>query len=112
MDDETYIKLISGGNKGKQELYIFSARSVSEKESKQLGQESPINYPNTKIINYNLSHLQKVAESFEKVWEVSNSFGTKKQTKFLSKLDKSRWLHIVESLIRSSMLVGKAILEH
>ena len=107
-----YIKEIIKGCQGKKELFIFSARSISEKESKQLGYELQSHYTHTKLVNYNLSQLQKVTESYEKLWEISNVFSIKKQTKFLSKIDKSKWLHIVDSILKSSMLLVKAITEY
>ena len=105
-DDEFFIKSISKGVNGRNELIIMSGRAQSEKEVSEIGFEQNQYYQNTRILHYHLTQTSKVGESFLKLWESSMHYSTsKKQGKFLSKLEKSKWLTLIESLIRNSFTV-------
>ncbi|CDW76870.1 myotubularin-related protein 2 [Stylonychia lemnae] len=110
IDDENYIKEINIESEGNSKLYIFSPY---DKDTKNIVCETEQAYPDTKLVKYGFHSQSKLAQAFEKMWQISNKYDkSKKKSKFLSKIEKSKWFNFIDNMILKSMLVHKALLQH
>jgi hypothetical protein len=110
LDDELYLKTISSGCNGKQELCIYSHRSQQEKDAKKYGQENPNNYAQCRLHFYNFSQLQNITLGFEKMWQISNKHkNNPDKSKFLAQIDQTAWYPNLENMIKHSFNVFKYV---
>ena len=94
------------GNTGLQKLYIFNH---NEKEMKNDPREQPAKYDGAKVINYAFPEGKKIVAGFEKMWKYSNSYAeSKKKHKFFTKIDKTKWLTLIDNVIVKAFLIHKA----
>eukprot|EP00347_Sterkiella_histriomuscorum_P021540 403333619 len=53
----------------------------------------------------------KISQAFEKMWQISNKYEkSKKKSKFLTKIEKSKWFLHIDNLIQKSFLVHRALI--
>lgn len=101
-DDEAFLASLNKNADPNQNLYIFNH---SDENASMNSVENVINYKKTKTVIYKMSDPRQVGISFDLMWEACQNYKDHR-TKFMSKIEKSKWFELVNKVIEKSQLVA------